>query len=153
LEKKSIFCHGTCGIKFDESGKPLIKLIDFGLSDINGKIRQEFGGSAFWMAPEVMREGKRDPISQLADIWSLGMIMLEIYSGIPMFSDLSRYDQMVAVATLRFPPIPQKLMDDTTSIGVWFRNLATMCLQIDPNSRPTAETLVVLSKTSIIPAA
>jgi serine/threonine protein kinase len=140
-------------IVFDESGKPLIKLIDFGLSDINGQIRQICSGSTFWMAPEVMREGQRDPISQLADIWSLGMIMLEIYSGIPMFSELSRHDQMLEVATLLSPPIPQKLMDDTTSIGVWFRNLATMCLQIDPNSRPAAETLVVLSRTPIIPAA
>jgi serine/threonine/tyrosine protein kinase RAD53 len=133
--------------------KPVVKLIDFGLSDIIGKIRQICGGSALWMAPEVILEGKIKPISQQADIWSFGMIMLEFYSGNPMFSEMSRDDQILKVATLVSPPIPQKLMDDTTAIGIWFRSLATMCLQIDPNSRPTAETLAVLSKTSIIPAA
>jgi hypothetical protein len=70
-----------------------------------------------------------------------------------MFSKMSVYDQMFTVATLVSPPIHQKLIDDTTLIGIWFRSLATMCLQIDPNSRPTAETLAVLSRIPIIPAA
>ena len=140
-------------ITFDESGKPLIKLIDFGLSEIIGKIQQTRFGSAFWMAPEVIREGKKNPISEKSDVWSFGMIMLELFCGIPMFSELPHLDQLYTVATLISPPIPQKLMDDTTALGIWFRSLATMCLQIDPNLRPTAETLAVLSKTCSIPAA
>ena len=141
-------------ITFDESGKPLIKLIDFGLSEIIGKIQQTRFGSAFWMSPEVIREGKSGHlISQKADIWSFGIIMLELYSGNPMFSELTQFDQLYTVATLISPPIPQKLMDDTTALGIWYRSLATMCLQIDPNLRPTAETLAVLSKTCSISAA
>ncbi|NDA64489.1 MAG: hypothetical protein EBX50_21040, partial [Chitinophagia bacterium] len=130
-----------------------IKLIDFGLSDINGKIRQEFGGSAFWMAPEVIREGGKHQISIQSDIWSFGMIILELFCGNPLFSELPYFDQLRTVATLSSPPIPQKLMDDATAIGIWFRSLVTMCLQIDPNSRPTAETLAVFSKTCSISAA
>ena len=140
-------------ITFDKSGKPLIKLIDFGLSDIIGKIRQTRFGSSFWMAPEVMREGKRDQISEKADIWSVGMMMIELFWGVPMFYEMHIYDQMLAVATLVSPPIPQKLMDDNSAFGIWFRSLAKMCLQIDPESRPTAETLADFSKTCSITAA
>jgi serine/threonine protein kinase len=105
------------------------------------------------MAPEVMWGGKTNLISQKADIWSFGMMMGELFYGNPMFSEMSSFDQMNTVATLSSPPIPQKLMDDTTAIGIWFRSLATMCLQIDPNSRPTAETLADFSKTCSITAA
>ena len=138
-------------ITFDKSGKPLIKLIDFGLSDIIGKIRQTRFGSSFWMAPEVMWGGKRNLISQKADIWSLGMIMVELFYGNPMFSEMSSFDQMLAVARLISPPIPLKMIDDNSAFGIWFRSLATMCLQIDPESRPTAEELAVFSQTCSIP--
>ena len=140
-------------IMFDKAGKPLIKLIDFGLSDIIGKIRQKRRGSAFWMSPEVMMEGKKVQISEKADIWSVGVIMLELFCGNPMFSELDKFEQMNKVARLTSPPIPQKLIDDTTAIGIWFRSLATMCLQIDPDLRPTSEILVSFLQTCSIPAA
>jgi serine/threonine protein kinase len=141
-------------ITFDRECNPLIKLIDFGLSDIIGAVGQKCIGSAFWMSPEVIWEGKSgNLISEKADIWSFGMIMLELFCGNPMFSELTQFDQLRTVAALSSPPIPQKLMDDTTALGIWFRSLATMCLQIKPDLRPTAETLVVLSKTCSISAA
>jgi protein-serine/threonine kinase len=140
-------------ITFDKAGKPLIKLIDFGLSEIIREIQQMRVGSAFWMAPEVIREGGNHQISIQSDIWSFGMIILELFCGNPLFSELPHFDQLRTVATLSSPPIPQKLMDDATAIGIWFRSLATMCLQIDPNSRPTAGTLAVFSKTCSISAA
>ena len=141
-------------IMFDKSDKPLIKLIDFGLSDIIGAVGQKCLGSAFWMSPEVIWEGKSGHlISEKADVWAFSMMMLEIYIGNPMFSDLNHFDQLCTVATLISPPIPQKLMDDTTAIGIWYRSLATMCLQIDPVLRITAATLANFSQTCSIPAA
>jgi serine/threonine protein kinase len=105
-------------------------------------------GTPLWMAPEVIREGKKLPICEKADIWSIGIILLELFLGQPPIDYPDTKKTMVTIATLTSPPIPKELVDDGTAVGIWVRSIATMCLQIDPSLRPSAEKLVMFSKTA-----
>ena len=128
-------------------GKPVVKLIDFGLSELIGEISTRMVGSPLWMAPEVIREGKKHPITEKADIWSIGIILLELFLGQPPIDYPDTQKTMFTIATLTSPPIPKKLVDDGTAVGIWVRSIATLCLQIDPVQRQSAEKLVMLSQT------
>jgi serine/threonine protein kinase len=133
-------------IKFVD-GKPVVKLIDFGLSELIGEISTKIAGSPLWMAPEVIREGKKNRITEKADIWSIGIILLELFLGQPPIDYPDLEKTLFTIATLKSPPIPKKLIDDMTAVGVWVRSIATMCLQIDPIQRPSAEKLYMLIQT------
>ena len=128
-------------------GKLVVELIDFGLSELIGEISTRMVGSPLWMAPEVIREGKKLPICEKADIWSFGIILLELFLGQPPIDYQDIQQTMFTIATLTSPPIPEKLADDGTAVGIWVRSIATLCLQIDPVQRQSAEKLVMLSQT------
>lgn len=54
---------------------------------------------ANWMAPEILRG---EPYSQLADVYSLGIVFWEIISGILPFEGLSQSDIRRKIASGRF---------------------------------------------------
>jgi calcium-dependent protein kinase len=128
-------------------GNPVVKLIDFGLSELIGEISTRKVGSPLWMAPEVVRNDSTHQISEMVDIWSIGIVIIEIYSGNPPHHYCSRRHVLNAIEKLVLPPIPEKLLKDNNPVGTWIRSIATMCLQIDPSIRPSAEQLVMLSQT------
>jgi serine/threonine protein kinase len=133
---------------FDE--KPVVKLIDFGLSEMIGEISQKMVGSPIWMAPEVIREGRRDQITEKSDIWSFGIVLLELFLGQPpidFFPD--EIKTMFTIAMLTHPPIPTKLIDDKTEVGIWICSIAKFCLHINPKSRKSADYLATLPQTCI----
>jgi serine/threonine protein kinase len=73
------------------SGK--VKLTDFGVSALmsSGKLKRDtFIGTPYWMAPEVIIcENIRDrPYTTQADMWSLGITLLELAEMSPPFHDL-----------------------------------------------------------------
>jgi serine/threonine protein kinase len=131
-------------------GNPVVKLIDFGLSEFIGEISQsKVVGSLLWMAPEVIRTDKIMPITEKADVWSIGIILLELFLGKPPIDYPDVEETLFSISTLKSPPIPKELFDDRTAVGIWVRSIATMCLQIDPTKRPSAEQLVMLSQSCI----
>ncbi|PIK37987.1 hypothetical protein BSL78_25188 [Apostichopus japonicus] len=71
-----------------------IKLADFGVSAQNKKTAQKrdsFIGTPYWMAPEVIvcETFKDKPYSYKADIWSLGITLIEFAEMEPPFHDLN----------------------------------------------------------------
>ncbi|BEI79602.1 hypothetical protein CcaverHIS002_0101310 [Cutaneotrichosporon cavernicola] len=93
--------------------------------------RQSFVGTPCWMSPEVIL-GR--PYDAKADIWSLGVTLIELASGSPPMSGKPS-DILSATATGKARP----------TLGPGFskhmRDFVDVCLQQDPTKRPTASKL------------
>lgn len=70
----------------------LIKLIDFGSSCFEGQQVHSYIQSRFYRAPEVVfgcqsngRSGSHPGYTRKIDIWSLGCVLVELYTGKPIF--------------------------------------------------------------------
>ncbi|KAF3779946.1 Serine/threonine-protein kinase [Nymphaea thermarum] len=69
----------------------IIKLCDFGFAramSLNTVVLRSIKGTPLYMAPELVRE---QPYNHTADLWSLGVILYELYVGQPPFYTNSVY--------------------------------------------------------------
>lgn len=114
------------------------KLADFGvsgqLSDTMAK-RNTLIGTPFWMAPEVVQEVGYDCA---ADIWSLGITIVEMVEGKPPNSNVH---PMRAIFM-----IPNKPPPTFTESTKWTNNLNDFlrcCLVKDPSKRFTSKKLLL----------
>ncbi|KAL3635642.1 Mitogen-activated protein kinase cpk1 [Castilleja foliolosa] len=114
-----------------EEDSPL-RAIDFGLSVFfkPGDIFKDIVGSAYYVAPEVLRRN----YSAEADIWSAGVILYILLSGVPPFWGESNRAIFNAVlrAHLNF------VSDPWPSISSSAKDLLKKMLQPDPKQRFTA---------------
>ena len=129
-------------ILIDHNGS--VKLADFGVSAASwgsgSKPHSTFVGTPCWMAPEVMEQVTA--YDYHADIWSLGITVLELCHGHAPFA---KYPPMkVLLMTLQNPP-PQ-LEAEQAETGHHFsrslRDFVSVCLQKDPKRRPSAAKLL-----------
>ena len=107
---------------------------DFGLSkpaDQPTKSKEIYGVLPY-IAPEVLR-GK--PYTKAADIYSFGIIMWEMTSGIPAFNNVP-HDFNLSLRICK--GLRPKIIEGT---GVEYVKLMERCWNSDPNKRPTAEEL------------
>lgn len=114
-----------------------VKISDFGVSTElmhSMSRRNSFIGTLYWMAPETIQEKEYD---ERADIWSLGITLIEIAEGQP-----PRRDMHYALALFAIPnqPAPQLRRRDDWS-PVMHKFLAKLLVK-DPQHRPTAEQLL-----------
>lgn len=123
------------------------KISDFGISkksdDVYGNdITNSMQGSVFWMAPEVIRSNGQG-YSAKVDIWSLGCVVLEMFAGKRPWSREEAVGAMFKLGNLQqAPPIPDDVQATASVDGL---NFMYDCFQVDPNDRPTAKTLLLLS--------
>ena len=100
------------------SGAPLVKVLDFGIAktvtnaDL-GELTNTSAvlGSPMYMAPEQM-EGAKD-VDARADIWSLGVTLYELVSGVVPFNGTTV--PMLCAAVLARPPRPLLEVNPTIS--------------------------------------
>lgn len=83
--------------------RPGIKLIDFGSSCYGNKRLYTYIQSRFYRAPEIILG---IPYTTAIDVWSLGCILTELYTGIPIFPGENEGDQLSCmIEVLGIPPL------------------------------------------------
>uniref|UniRef100_A0A671X9R3 non-specific serine/threonine protein kinase n=1 Tax=Sparus aurata TaxID=8175 RepID=A0A671X9R3_SPAAU len=119
-----------------------IKLADFGVSAKNTKTlqrRDSFIGTPYWMAPEVvMCETMKDaPYDYKADIWSLGITLIELAQIEPPHHELNPMRVLLKIAKSDPPSLeqPHKWSQD-------FKDFLRKALDKNPETRPTAMQLL-----------
>ena len=115
----------------------MAKLADFGvsgqLSDSCVK-RNTFIGTPFWMAPEIIQSQGCDC---LADIWSLGITIIELAEGRPPYSDVHPMRAIFMISS-NDPPT----LTDETNWSPNFVNFLSCCLVKQPEKRTSADKLL-----------
>ncbi|KAL7717046.1 Protein kinase [Entamoeba marina] len=100
-----------------------VKIGDFGyaaqLTSQRNK-RNSIVGTPYWMAPEVIRNKLYDA---KADIWSIGIMMMEMTEGDPPYMELPPLRALFLITTKGIPPLKKE----------------KSCLMKDPSLRPTSE--------------
>lgn len=118
-----------------------IKLADFGasrkieeLASCDSNIAKSLRGTAYWMAPEVI---KQDGHGRAADIWSVGCTIIEMVTGKPPWT---QYDNQVSAMyhiaqAIGGPPLPDCLSHEG-------RDFLRLCFNRNPKARATAAELL-----------
>jgi serine/threonine-protein kinase len=113
-----------------KGGRPLIKLLDFGISKSLGVTPDDdrILGSPVYMSPEQLE--KNASIDLRTDLWSLGIVIYELISGAPPFG--GTFPELVA-AIRRGDPIALHARDPRISSGL--SDVVSRCLRRDPSAR------------------
>lgn len=113
-----------------------VRLCDFGVASqltCNAYKRTTMAGTAYWMAPEVIREG--DAYNFKADIWSLGITLFEIATGNPPYCDKDSMWAMQLISKLKPPRLEGR------EYSPILKECIALCLDENPEERPNADEL------------
>ncbi|KAJ3320795.1 putative protein serine/threonine kinase [Boothiomyces sp. JEL0866] len=137
-----VYLHKTAGIIHRDikaanillHSNGTVQLCDFGVAGqltMNSK-RHSFVGTPYWMAPEVIQKSN---YGYKADIWSLGITVIEMATGNPPFADQDIRNALFLIPRSR----PPKLSGNFSTL---IKDFISICLKEDPDDRPTTEELL-----------
>uniref|UniRef100_A0A8B9C198 non-specific serine/threonine protein kinase n=1 Tax=Anser brachyrhynchus TaxID=132585 RepID=A0A8B9C198_9AVES len=119
-----------------------IKLADFGVSAKNSSTiqrRASFIGTPYWMAPEVVQceTSKENPYGYKADIWSLGITLIEMAEMEPPHHELNPLRVLLKIAKSQPPTLrhPKRWSED-------FKDFLRKSLEKSPEARWSATQLL-----------
>lgn len=121
LHGKDIVHRDIKGANVLVDNKGGVKITDFGISKkveeniiLQGQSataahRPSLQGSIYWMAPEVV---KQTQYTRKADIWSLGCMVVEMFTGDHPFPEFSQMQAIFQIGCYTAPNIPSNLSED-----------------------------------------
>ena len=97
--------------------------------------RRSVVGTTYWMAPEVIKAENYD---YKVDVWSLGMMVMEMFEGQPPYMDEpSTMRALFLIVSKGRPPYK-----DEAAMSDDIKDFIAKCTMMNPNDRPsTAELL------------
>jgi len=114
-----------------------VKISDFGISsqlESTAGLCSTFVGTTCYMSPERLSGAQ---YSYAADIWSFGMIMLELAKGAYPYPQVDSYFNLLSnIMDDPAPLLPESDFSDH------FAEFVSVCLDKDPNMRPAARDLI-----------
>ena len=111
-----------------------VKLADFGVSCNVTDVGDEMVGTHHWWAPEVV---SRSSYGTPADIWSAGILMLELLHGEPPY-----YDEDLLVVMFAIQTRPPPSVDSSLNTSPELRHFLSQLLVKDPSGRGKAKELL-----------
>ncbi|CAI5521666.1 unnamed protein product [Closterium sp. Naga37s-1] len=130
-------CSAPCSPTYSAPCPPL-KLLDFGLSTwhkpADGQRLTEIAGTAYYVAPEVLRK----QYGSECDVWSMGVVLYMMLTGSPPFWDDSEEAICSAVLAGHYDMVSAPW----PSISPAVKDLIRRMLQTDPAKRITASEIL-----------
>ncbi|CAE6453795.1 unnamed protein product, partial [Rhizoctonia solani] len=103
-----------------------------------------------WAAPELLDESSDCKPSKSADVYALGMTMLEVITGKPPYDGKGDFVVLMLVSTKKHPERPIKCIPSESRDGDKFWQLLEKCWAFIPEQRPSAAAVTTVMK-SITP--
>ncbi|HEY1306910.1 MAG TPA: serine/threonine-protein kinase [Vicinamibacterales bacterium] len=129
-------------IMLNKAGQP--QLMDFGIATA-GAADGAREGTPTYMAPEHLLG---EQVSERSDIYALGLMMHEIFTGQRVFATNTPLETLVAQHTSKTTTPP---LDSSRLANALVRDVITQCLDRDPARRPaSAQTVASLLKVEIL---
>ncbi|KAI9888939.1 MAG: ATP binding [Vezdaea aestivalis] len=144
LHEREIIHRDIKGANVLVDNKGCVKISDFGISKrveatsaLNkgaGNVnRPSLQGSVFWMAPEVV---KQTSYTLKADIWSLGCLVIEMFTGDHPYPNSSQLQAIFKIGNSKeSPTLPEKASEDAVAF-------LSKTFEIDHMNRPDASWLL-----------
>jgi tRNA A-37 threonylcarbamoyl transferase component Bud32 len=118
------------------SGKPVIKVLDFGISKIPRRdardamtVTTAMMGSPSYMSPEQMVASK--DVDARSDVWSLGVVLYELLTHAVPFTGESMPEVVAAILSVIPEPLRQRRPDAPAALEA----VVACCLEKEPGRR------------------